>query len=173
MIDDTLSRPVASAAVEATGWRLLLGSFAASVPVGSVRQALEVATTAAEACGEHANGHLRADVRADRVELVVQTEAARDVTALDAELVARITAAVRELGCSIAAPNGNSSARPVQQLEIAIDTLDRARIKPFWAAALALVGGLSADELVDPAGQLSTVWFQDMDEPRPQRNRIH
>lgn len=29
------------------------------------------------------------------------------------------------------------------------------------------------DPLVDPAGQLPPVWFQQMDAPRPQRNRIH
>ena len=29
------------------------------------------------------------------------------------------------------------------------------------------------DELVDPARQGPTIWFQQMDEPRPQRNRIH
>ena len=29
------------------------------------------------------------------------------------------------------------------------------------------------DSLVDPAGELPNIWFQQMDEPRPQRNRIH
>ncbi len=27
--------------------------------------------------------------------------------------------------------------------------------------------------MVDPAGELPNVWFQQMDESRPQRNRIH
>jgi 4a-hydroxytetrahydrobiopterin dehydratase len=27
--------------------------------------------------------------------------------------------------------------------------------------------------LVDPAGQLPPIWFQQMDTPRPQRNRVH
>ena len=29
------------------------------------------------------------------------------------------------------------------------------------------------DAIVDPAGQLPAVWFQQMTEPRPDRNRIH
>ncbi len=29
------------------------------------------------------------------------------------------------------------------------------------------------DALADPAGPLPAVWFQQMDAPRPQRNRIH
>ncbi len=30
-----------------------------------------------------------------------------------------------------------------------------------------------AGALIDPAGQLPALWFQQMDAPRPQRNRIH
>jgi glyoxalase superfamily protein len=29
------------------------------------------------------------------------------------------------------------------------------------------------DAIVDPAGQLPAIWFQQMDAPRPQRNRVH
>jgi 4a-hydroxytetrahydrobiopterin dehydratase len=29
------------------------------------------------------------------------------------------------------------------------------------------------DGIVDPAGQLPAIWFQQMDAPRPQRNRVH
>jgi 4a-hydroxytetrahydrobiopterin dehydratase len=29
------------------------------------------------------------------------------------------------------------------------------------------------DALIDSTGQLPTIWFQKMDAPRPQRNRIH
>jgi 4a-hydroxytetrahydrobiopterin dehydratase len=62
--------------------------------------------------------------------------------------------------------------RSVQALEIGIDALDAAAIRPFWRAVLGY-----ADEaggaLVDPLGQGPAVWFQRMDAPRPQRNRIH
>jgi 4a-hydroxytetrahydrobiopterin dehydratase len=72
------------------------------------------------------------------------------------------------------APGSGGPARPVQQLEIAIDTLDLDRIKPFWAAVLGYEQTPGADdELVDPARQGPTLWFQQMDESRPQRNRIH
>ena len=64
-----------------------------------------------------------------------------------------------------------------QVVEIAIDALDIAAIRPFWKAALAYVDepGRSGpeDPLVDPLGQGPAVWFQQMDAPRPQRNRIH
>ena len=65
----------------------------------------------------------------------------------------------------------------MQVLEIGIDALDAAAIRPFWQAVLGYVDepGRSGpwDGLVDPLGQGPAVWFQRMDAPRPQRNRIH
>ncbi|GIE66550.1 hypothetical protein Apa02nite_026580 [Actinoplanes palleronii] len=65
----------------------------------------------------------------------------------------------------------------MQTLEMAIDALDIAAIRPFWKAVLGYTHEPSADgptdPIVDPAGQGPPVWFQRMTEPRPQRNRIH
>jgi 4a-hydroxytetrahydrobiopterin dehydratase len=65
----------------------------------------------------------------------------------------------------------------VQILELAIDALDIAAIRPFWKAVLGYTdepGATSAqDPLVDPVGQYPAIWFQQMDQPRPDRNRIH
>jgi 4a-hydroxytetrahydrobiopterin dehydratase len=44
-------------------------------------------------------------------------------------------------------------------------------IRPFWAAVLGYRD--SGDQLVDPMGIGPSVWFQQMTEPRPDRNRIH
>lgn len=169
----TLSRPAASAAVAHTEWRLVLNSLAASVPVDGLSRALAVAAAAVDACAGDAEGHLTVDLRADRVELALQPRDARGVTARDTELAGLITAAVRDgLGLPFAAPAGTS--RPVQMLEIAIDAMDIAAVRPFWKAVMGYVdepGG--GNGLVDPARQLPTIWFQQMDEPRPQRNRIH
>jgi 4a-hydroxytetrahydrobiopterin dehydratase len=72
---------------------------------------------------------------------------------------------------------GDDNPRPVQVLELAIDTMDRTVILPFWKAVLGYTeqpgSGDPPDAIEDPAGQLPTIWFQQMDEPRPQRNRIH
>jgi 4a-hydroxytetrahydrobiopterin dehydratase len=65
----------------------------------------------------------------------------------------------------------------VQVIEVGIDTLDAAAIRPFWRALLGYADepGRSGpwDGLVDPRGQGPAVWFQRMDAPRPQRNRLH
>jgi 4a-hydroxytetrahydrobiopterin dehydratase len=172
-----LSRTASSTAVEALGWRHLLGTLAATVPVASLAQAVGVGAAVVAACGPDADDHLRIDLRPDRVELSVQTRALGGVTEVDVELVRAVTSALADLGAAPAGATSAQLARPVQMLELAVDALDIPAVRPFWQAVLALVND-PADPgptggLVDPAGQLPTVWFQQMDAPRPQRNRIH
>jgi 4a-hydroxytetrahydrobiopterin dehydratase len=166
-----LSRTAASQAVEQIGWRYLLGTLCASVPVTSLGQASTVAAVAVASCGRDADGHLRVDLRPDRVELSLQDRAAGAATGTDTGLADAITAALAGLGAEIASPVSGQYPRPVQMLEIAIDAMDIPAILPFWRAVLGY--GDEAGAVVDPAGQGPAVWFQQMDEPRPQRNRIH
>jgi len=163
-----LSRPGASDAVAGIGWRYILGEFRTEVLTGSLPLAADVAARAAAEAG--AQGHLRIDVRADRVIFSLQTAALAWVTPLDAELAHRISAVAGEFRLT-------TQPGSVQMLEIGIDAMDIAKIRPFWQAVLGY-----ADEsgrpgppngLVDPVGQGPAVWFQQMDAPRPQRNRIH
>jgi 4a-hydroxytetrahydrobiopterin dehydratase len=176
-LDAPLSRTAASAAVQDIGWRYLLATLTVSVPVRSLAQASEVAAAAVAASGADADGHLRIDLRPDRVELAVQTAALHDVTGRDTELAHRIAAAVASLGLHPAGPTSAESPRPVEQLELAIDALDIPAIRPFWKAVLAYADEPGGDGpgagIVDPAGQLPAIWFQQMDAPRPQRNRVH
>ena len=172
---ERLSRTAASTAVEFLGWRFLLGALSASVPVPSLAEAARLAAATVAACGPDADHHLRLDLRPDRLELSVSTRALGAVTTTDVDLVRAVTAALAELGAAPAAAAG--SGRPVQSLELAVDALDIPAVRPFWQAVLALVDDPGdpgpAGGLIDPAGQLPTIWFQQLDAPRPQRNRIH
>lgn len=172
-----LSRTAASAAVADIGWRYLLGTLAVSVPVQSLAQGSAMAAAAVQACGQGADGHLRVDLRPDRIELSVQDRRAGVVTGVDAELAHRVAAAVAASGLGPAASTSAGSPRPVQMLEIAIDAIDIPAIRPFWKAVLGYVDEVGGDGvaggIVDPAGQLPAIWFQQMDAPRPQRNRVH
>src|ERR1700730_7355595 len=96
--DPRLSRTAASEAVESIGWRYLLGTLRAWVPVGSMRQGSEVAAAAVVACDDDADGHLRVDVRPDGVDLSVQTRELGAVTVRDTQLAHRIATAVTGLG---------------------------------------------------------------------------
>jgi 4a-hydroxytetrahydrobiopterin dehydratase len=165
-----LSRTDASEAVTGLGWRYVLGEFRTQVLTGSLPLAADVAGRAAAL--PDVEGHLRMDIRADRLLLSLQTAEAGWVTTRDAELARRLSALTEEFRLTT-----QPGDRSVQVLEIAIDALDIPAIRPFWKAVLGYADepGRSGpqDALVDPLGQGPAIWFQQMDAPRPERNRIH
>lgn len=161
---DRLTRQEVSDAVSDSGWRLVLGSLRAHVAVDSLARAAEVATRVADA------EHLTIDLRPDRVVLGIQTREMSFVSKADIDTARRVSTLVRELGL-VTEPEG---PRCVQVMEIAIDTMDRTKILPFWRAILGYVDEPGSDDaIVDPLRQSPNVWFQQMDEPRTQRNRVH
>ena len=174
---DTLTRTAASAAVAGTAWRYLLGTLVTSVRVESQAQALQVAQAVVSACDQDADGHVRLDLRSDRVELSLQTAAPADLTAVDVDLSRRISDAVAALGLTIAGVVTDNRGRSVQMLEIAIDAMDIPAVRGFWKAVMGYADEPGrdgpTDALIDPALQGPAIWFQQMDRPRTQRNRIH
>src|SRR2546426_1096479 len=109
--DERLSRTEASVAVTGLGWRYVQGELRTQVLTGSLPLAADVAGRAAAVAG--AQGHLRMDVRADRVVLALQT--AGWVTLHDVELAHRISAVVGEFRLTTQAGVGPDS-RSVQVL---------------------------------------------------------
>ena len=176
-MEQVLSRPEASESVQDSGWRYILGALRTSVPVESLARAAGFAADAVAVCGDDADQHLRVDLRPDRVVLTLQSVEHAAVTTLDAELARRISAAADSSGLTTQPDIGAEAPRSVQLLEIAIDAMDIAGIRPFWKAVLGYTDELDSagpeDPLVDPIGQSPALWFQQMQEPRPQRNRIH
>lgn len=177
-MNTALTRNAASVAVEGIGWRYLLGALATSVAVDSMARGVSVTAAVVEACGDAADAHLRADVRPDRVDLTLMDKAIVSTTSRDVKLALVITDVVRKLGLDTSGVSTVSSpGRPVQQIEIALDAMDIPAIRPFWKAVMAYVDergdGQPDDGLVDPVRQGPTIWFQQMSEPREQRNRIH
>lgn len=166
-----VSRPAASAAVTPLGWRYLLNRVRAIVPVTSLDEAVRVAAVAAGAAADARR--LAIDLRDDRVALTVVDRSTGSMTEGDLAVVRSVTSALHDAGF-VPGPTGDSAA---QLTEIAIDALDIPAVRPFWRAVLAYVDD-PADSpvdggLVDPTGLGPSLWFQQMDAPRPQRNRIH
>jgi 4a-hydroxytetrahydrobiopterin dehydratase len=176
-LDRTLRRQEASEAVTGLGWRYVLGLLRTTLPAGSLAEAAELAGRVAAACGAEADGRLWIDLRRDQLVLSLQSPARAEVTPREVALARRISKVAGGLGLATGAGVGGDAARSVQVLEIAIDAMDIAAVRPFWKAVLAYTDepGRSGpeDALVDPAGQSPAVWFQQMDAPRLQRNRIH
>jgi 4a-hydroxytetrahydrobiopterin dehydratase len=145
-------------------WRYLLGAIHSTFRAGSFPAAAALAAAIADAA-EAAVHHPDIDLRyPDRVAVVLTTHATGGVTTLDVELARTISGLASAAG---------ATPEPVAQqaLEWAIDTMDADRIRPFWAAVLGYRE--VAGNVVDPLRVGPPLWFQDMDEPRPQRNRFH
>jgi 4a-hydroxytetrahydrobiopterin dehydratase len=170
---DVLSSQQASDAVTPLGWRFLLGMLRTCVPVTSMSQAGQVAAWAVAVVDADADEHLSVDIRPAHVLITLQTASIAATTARDVELAKLLSAAVSEMGLATQ-PDGPRSA---QALEIAIDAIDIPAIRPFWKAVMGYADEPGStgpsDPLADPLGQGPAIWFQQMDAPRPQRNRIH
>jgi 4a-hydroxytetrahydrobiopterin dehydratase len=83
----------------------------------------------------------------------------------DLELARQISAVAQELGVP-ADPSG------VQKIQVSIDALVIPEVMPFWRAVLGYTDW-GDEDLIDPHGCGPSIWFQQMDAARTQRNRIH
>ena len=167
-----LSRQEISDAVASLGWRLILGAVRTHVVTGSLAAGAELAGRVAAL--PDAEGHVLLDIRDDRVVATVRTLADGWVLPTDLELARQITALSGSLGL---ATRYADDPRSPQVIEIGIDALDIAAIRPFWKAVLGYADEASPGDvpnaLIDQLFQGPAVWFQQMDAPRPQRNRVH
>jgi 4a-hydroxytetrahydrobiopterin dehydratase len=138
-------------------------------PTASLADAIDIVRSIGEAIGP-GHAHPDIDIRPDGVTVRLLT-AATDVFGLTGEDVAvagRISAAAARLGLT-AVPEA------AQHLVVTIDALVVDAVLPFWHAVLDYEPRLDAPgkELVDPRRRGPGVYFQQMDAPRTERNRIH
>jgi 4a-hydroxytetrahydrobiopterin dehydratase len=174
MSDETSTRVltdgVVTEQVDPRHWRVVLGQVRGTFRTGSFERGLELVrqvAAAAEQLGHHPDVHLTYPT----VQVSTISHDVGGLTARDIALAARVTAIVDELGIE-------ADTTAPQQVEVAIDALDIAAVVPFWRAVLGyqdekVAAPDASPALVDPAGVGPSVWFQQMDAPRPQRNRIH
>jgi 4a-hydroxytetrahydrobiopterin dehydratase len=112
-----------------------------------------------------ANHHPDVDLRYEGVTVRLRTHDIDGLSERDVELALQISAAARELDVP-------ADPAAVQTVQVAIDALVGPGVLPFWRALLGYREEGSED-LVDPHGRGPSFWFQEMDAPRPQRNRMH
>ncbi len=122
---------------------------------------VRVVAALAEAAGHHPD----VDLRARGVHLRVFSHDVGRLTGRDVSLAREISAAAAELGL-------RADPSAVQRLQVAIDATDVSAVAPFWQAAFRY-DREDGDRLVDPLGRHPRFWFQQLDTPRPLRNRIH
>ncbi len=147
-------------------WRVLWGASYASARflTGSFAAGLAFVAALGEAAAA-AGRDPDVDLRPQSVTVRLFTAEVRGLTSRDADLARQISAVAARLQVP-------ADPATVQHVQVAIDALDIARVRPFWQAVLGYAEAADED-LLDPNRQGPTFWFQQMDAPRTGRNRFH
>jgi 4a-hydroxytetrahydrobiopterin dehydratase len=151
-------------AVGIDDWRVLFEGACAYFRTGS----FTVGVALVDAIGrlaDAADHHPDVDLRYRGVTVRLWTHDVDGLSERDVELARQISLAAREL-------NAPSDPTAVQTVQVSIDALVRPEVMPFWRAVLGY-REMGDEDLVDRHGRGPSFWFQQMDAPRPQRNRIH
>lgn len=146
------------------GWRIVRDDASTRFRTGSFTAGIALAEAIGGVATEAAN-HPDIDLRSDGVTVRLKSTTDGRFSEDDLALAQEISAAASSLGVPV-------DLTGLQCVQIAIDALVIPDVMPFWAAVLGydFVGD---EDLVDPHLQGPPLWFQQMDAPRPQRNRIH
>jgi 4a-hydroxytetrahydrobiopterin dehydratase len=145
-------------------WRIVRNDASTHFRTGSFAKGL----TLVDAIGRLAEDTDRdpdVDLRPESVTVRLRSGGDGRLSELDVVLAQQISAAARDLDVPI-------DLTGLQSVQVAIDALVIADVLPFWRAVLGYRAIDDAD-LVDPLFRGPPIWFQQMDAPRPQRNRIH
>src|SRR5688572_1136492 len=143
-------------------WVVLHGGPTAVFRVGSLQEAARLAAEVAEVGGLEPRTLLT--LASDRL-TVKLTREMWGTESRHVDLARAISALAREDG----AP---AERRAVQEVQLAIAAQPEAIDLGFWRAVLGYAG-LHDDNCIDPLGQGSTVWMQDLDPDKPLRHAMH
>ncbi|WP_199422116.1 VOC family protein [Actinotalea solisilvae] len=166
---DTISPRAFHASDGVEDWRVLGEGACAFFRTGSFAAGAGLVQAISEITGLD-DDHPDVDVRSDGV-VVRLVHASSDHFGLvprHVELARQISAVAREL---------DAPAEPgrLHTVQLSVDAMVIPKVLPFWRAVLGYVARADSPEedAVDPLGRGAPLWFQQMGDPRPQRNRLH
>jgi 4a-hydroxytetrahydrobiopterin dehydratase len=152
-------------------WRVLRSSALARFTTGSFTRGVRLVSRIG-ALAEAANHHPDVDLRYGTVTVRTWSHDVGGLSARDVALAREISMAARELDVA-------SDPAGVSDVVLCIDATAGPEVQSFWQALLGYdaeaeySGNDAAGRLTDPDGRLPAIWFQQSDERREQRNRIH
>ena len=138
-------------------WRALYHLVSAHFRTGSLTEGVALVNAIGALADASEQPYLAVDLRDAGVTVSLNRR--------DAGLARRISAAAKELGI-VADPTA------VQLINVTLDAHVGAQVLPFWRALLGY-GQIGDDYLFDHARRGPGFGLQQMDAPRPQRNRMH
>ncbi|WP_107766018.1 VOC family protein [Nocardioides terrigena] len=143
-------------------WVVLHGGPTAVFRVGSLQEAARLAPSLANVSGLDPRTVL--SLASDRV-TVKLTREMWGTEAKHVDVARAISALARESGAT-------ADRRAVHEVQVAIAAKPEAIDLGFWRAVLGYAS-LHDDNCLDPLGQGSTVWMQDLDPDKPLRHAMH
>ncbi|GAA4726154.1 4a-hydroxytetrahydrobiopterin dehydratase [Promicromonospora umidemergens] len=152
-------------------WRVVRRSALARFATGSFTRGVRLVNRIG-ALAEAANHHPDVDLRYGAVTVRTWSHDVGGLSARDVALARDISMAARELDVA-------ADTVGVRDVTIGIDAIVGPEVQPFWQALLGYdaqpdsEGNDAAPRLSDPDGRLPVIWFQQSDERREQRGRIH
>ncbi|CAM5745559.1 hypothetical protein STAFG_1339 [Streptomyces afghaniensis 772] len=149
-------------------WRVVGEGACAYFRAGSFAAGAEFLQAISEIPGV-GDDHPDVDVRREgvTVRLITVTDDYYGLTERHVELARKISAVARALGIP-------ADPSAVQTVQVTIDALAGPDVVAFWRALLGYQDRAnSGEDLMDPRRRGAPFYFQQMDAPRPQRNRVH
>jgi 4a-hydroxytetrahydrobiopterin dehydratase len=157
-----MSESITPARFHEVGWRVMPYAAGAHFRTRSFAEGVAL-VGAIGRVSEKAHRPPDVDLRETGVTVRLTVNRQGELSEDDVALAGQISALARELGAPV-------DLTGLQMFQVAVDALDIPEVMPFWRAVLGYQE--FGDIVVDPHFILP-VWFQQMDAPRPQRNRIH
>ncbi len=158
-----MTAPVTPTRFHQVGWRVMAYAAGSHYRTTSLAEGARLAEAVADvADGTSQRAHI--DLRSDGVTVRLFVDESGEFTEQDIVLAGQIAAVAQNLGAEV-------DLNGLQMIQVAIDALSIPDVTPSWQAILGYQ--VLGDTLVDPRFEGPTFWFQQMDVPRPQRNRIH
>lgn len=163
-----LESSIVTSRVDPRHWRVQSGRLHATFLVDGFSPGVDFAARVARAA-DAADHHPDLDLRYGLVHVSLHSHDVDGLSERDVALAATITAIADELG--LASRPGTNAL-----VELAVDALDIPAVSAFWAAILqreVSTNVYGSPEASDPARIEGPVWFQQLDEPRNERNTLH
>jgi 4a-hydroxytetrahydrobiopterin dehydratase len=153
-------------------WRIVRHSIVADFQTANYVAAIEFVNEVGRIANT-ADHHPDIEIRyPGKVRLTLMTHGVQGLTTADAAIATTISELAKKRG-HVAQPSS------ISLVEIAIDAMNIPLVLPFWRSILGYVNERPGDPesigdaIVDPMRLGPSVWFQQMEESRTQRNRIH
>jgi 4a-hydroxytetrahydrobiopterin dehydratase len=163
MSDNTLSAADVEAA-NLADWRPLAEALQTRFRTGNFATGLRLVNFIGDAA-EQADHHPDLDLRYPYLNVRLYSHDASGITNRDIALARQISELAAGLGV-------DADPTAISTIELALDTPDHARIKPFWRAVLGYRDNPKADDELRDDGDLPTLWFQASGAEEP-RQRFH